>query len=435
MNRLFPVLATLALVVVGMVTTTWGAHLIGEQAWAVPHDLWRTLVAAHRLGRLDLPNLYTQPTALITFPGAALILVPASAVIDGTGLGLAFQTVHNPYPDAWLVAGPYEIVLSATALFAADAVAERLGAARSSRAVLAVAEAIALWNVSVRWGHPEDAVAVALLLYGVLALADGRTARSAWLVGAAIAVQPLVLLGLLVVLAVLPAGRMAGFLLRAAVPGAVLIAIAAAANWHATWHAVTSQPNWPSRNHPTPWTSLAPEIGGGAVAAGPSRLLAVLLACGCAFVVGRRWRRRQRVGTWNPAILGELLWWVATALAFRCVFESVMVAYYVWPVLAVALVAASAGRTRLVVTATSASVLTLVGQAEWRGPWLWWATVVVGLGLTLGAAWPGPGPGRRRPAGYGSGIRAAQESLGDQVTIQPVTNPSKTNPSNTGPRA
>ncbi len=135
-NRIFPVLATAALVAVGMLTTTLGAHLMGEQAWALPHDLWRTLVAAHRLGRLDIANLYTQPTALITFPGAALILVPASAVIDATGLGLAFQTVHNPYPDAWLVAGPYEIVLSATCPLRSGRVAERMGAARSSRAVL-----------------------------------------------------------------------------------------------------------------------------------------------------------------------------------------------------------------------------------------------------------------------------------------------------------
>ncbi len=94
-------------------------------------------------------------------------------------------------------------------------------------------------------------------------------------------------------------------------------------------------------------------------------------------------------------VLGELVWWIAIALALRCVFESVMVAYYVWPVLAVALVAASAGRTRLVVTATAASVLTFVAQVPWRGPWLWWGTVMLGLALTLGAAWPGPGRGDR----------------------------------------
>ncbi len=93
------------------------------------------------------------------------------------------------------------------ALFAADAIAERLGATRPKRAVLAAAGAVALWNVSVRWGHPEDAVAVGLLLFGILALSDGRTGRSAWLIGAAVAVQPLVLLALPVVLTVIAPRR------------------------------------------------------------------------------------------------------------------------------------------------------------------------------------------------------------------------------------
>ena len=71
------------------------------------------------------------------------------------------------------------------ALFAADAIAERLGATRPKRFWLAAASATALWSVTVRWGHPEDAVAIGLLLYAILALADARPARSAWLAGAA----------------------------------------------------------------------------------------------------------------------------------------------------------------------------------------------------------------------------------------------------------
>ncbi len=388
-RRLFPLLATLALILVGMATTTWGADLVGEHSWALPHDLWRTLVAAGRMRHLQLGGLYTQPTALITFPGAALILVPIGAVVDAAGLDLAFQTAQNPYPAAWLVAGPLEIALSATVLFAADAIAERLHADRRNRALLATAGAVVLWNVSVRFGHPEDAFAVALLLFGILALSATKEHRSAWLVGAAVAVQPLVLLGLPVVLATLPVRRIPGFLLRAASPALVLLGAAAAANWGATIRAVTSQPNWPSRNHPTPWTSLAPEIGGGAVAAGPSRALAVLLACLCGVIVARRWRTAAHpVCAWDAAALERLLWWVAMALTFRCVFETVMVAYYVWPTLAVALVAAARGRRRLPATALFAVFVTFIAQVPWRGAWLWWGITVIGLGLTLYASRP-----------------------------------------------
>ncbi|QNK80231.1 hypothetical protein [Nakamurella sp. PAMC28650] len=387
-NRKFPLLAMLALVLVGMLTTTWGAHLIGQHAWSVPHDLWRTLVAADRVRQLDLGGLYTPPTQLVTFPGAALILVPIVAVIDGTGGNLAFQTAQNPEPAAWLLAGPYEIALSGVALFAADAIAERWGADGRARALLAGAGAVALWNVAVRFGHPEDAVAVGLLLYGILALSNDRVTKSAWLIGAGVAAQPLILLGWLVVLAVLPARKMPGFLVRTAIPGVVVLGAAALANWGATSRAVTSQPNWPTShsNHSTPWTWLAPDVGGGAVSAGPGRIVAILLALVCAVVLERRWRGQRNCSIWTEGALQQVLWCVALALALRCVFESVMVSYYLWPVLAVALVASSIRWSRLVAGSVTASGLTFLAQAAWHGPWLWWGAMVAGLGLMMALA-------------------------------------------------
>jgi hypothetical protein len=382
-RRLFPLLAAVILVAVGMFTTTWGAELVGRHAWPLPGDLWGTLVAARRLVHLDLAGLYTRPTGLVTFPGAAVILAPVAAVIGAAGLGFAPPGPHNPQPGTWLLAGPYQIALSAIVLFAADAVAERLGADRPRRAVLAGAGAIALWNVSVRWGHPEDAVSVALLLYGFLALAGSRTGRAGWLVGAAVAVQPLVLLALPVLLVMAGPRRLAGFLARAAVPAAVLLAAAAAANPAATIHVVTSQPNWPAIDHATPWTSLAPHLARGAVAAGPFRVIAIVLACGCAFGGGIRWRAARKQDEPGTEALADLLWWMAAALALRCVFEPVMVAYYLWPVLAIALVAASPGWFRLVAAGVVAGALTFGSQAPSRGPWLWWAAVVAGLALLL----------------------------------------------------
>jgi hypothetical protein len=383
-RRLFPLLATVVLLVVGMVSTTWwGAHLVAKNAWQLPDDLWGTLVAARRLLHLDLSGLYTQPSGLVALPGAALILVPVVAAVDAAGLGLRAPGAQNTHPGAWLFAGPYEIALSALALFAADSIADRLGVARSKRAVLAAAGAVALWSVSVRWGHPEDAVAVALLLFGILALSDARVERSAWLVGAAVAVQPLVLLALPVVLVVLEPRRLVGFLTRVALPGGLLLAAAASANWSATVKAVTSQPNWPTVDHTTPWTSIAPHMSNGAVAAGPTRAFTILIACGCALVVKRRWRSAQPLTGWSPELLRELLWWMAVALALRSVFEPVMVAYYLWPVLAVALVTASYSWSRLVTTSLATTTLTFVSQAMWRGHWIWWGSMVAGLGVTL----------------------------------------------------
>jgi len=189
-RRAFPLLATLGLILIGMAGTIWGPVYYHETAWAVPDDLWATLVAAQRLLHLDLAGLYTAPTNLVSFPGAAVILVPVAALMDLAGIPIhaGRQGVH---PAGWLVAGPLETILSALVLFAADALAQRMGVNRLKRFVLAAASATALWNVSIRWGHPEDAVAIGLLLYAVLALADERPNRAAWLAGFAVAVQPL----------------------------------------------------------------------------------------------------------------------------------------------------------------------------------------------------------------------------------------------------
>jgi hypothetical protein len=390
-RRAFPLIATLGLILVGMAGTIWGPVYYGQQAWAVPDDLWATLVAAQRLAHLDLAGLYTAPTNLVSFPGAAVILVPVAAVMDLAGIPIhaGQQGVH---PTGWLVAGPLETILSALVLFAADALAQRMGVNLRKRFVLAAAGATALWNVSVRWGHPEDAVAIGLLLYAVLALSNEKPNRAAWLAGAAVAVQPLALLAfpLLAIAAVEPK-RLPGFVARAAIPSTALLAAAAAANWTATIHAVTNQPNAPTVDHPTPWiylTQLAPHMSDGSVAAGPARALAVLVACGCAAITWRRWRTARLAGMWRPDDLAALLWWVAVTLALRTAFEPVMVSYYVWPPLAVALVAASRDWLRLLPTAVTATVLTFLSQVSWRNPWVWWTPIVVVLALTLVSARP-----------------------------------------------
>jgi hypothetical protein len=393
-RRAFPLIAVVVMICIGMAGTIWGPVYYGGQAWAVPDDLWATLVATQRLVHLDLAGLYTAPTNLVSFPGAAVILVPVAAIMDAAGIAIhaGRQGVH---PVGWLVAGPLETLLSAVALFAADALAERMGVNLLKRFLLAAAGATALWNVTVRWGHPEDAVAVGLLLYAVLALSNGRLNRAAWLAGAGVAVQPLVLLAFPLIVAAVEPKRLPGFLARSATPAVALLAAAAAANWTATIHAVTSQPNYPTVDHPTPWiyvSWLAPHTSSGSVAAGPARALAILVACGCGLLTWRRWQTARLAGAWRPDDLAALLWWIAVTLALRTVFEPVMVSYYVWPPLAVALVAASRNWLRLIPASVTAIVLTFLAQGSWRNPWVWWTPVVVVLGLTLAAARPARSP-------------------------------------------
>jgi hypothetical protein len=385
LRRLFPLVASAGLIVVGMFTTTWGPGLIHRSEWALPYDYWGTLVAATRLAHGQLGGIYAQPTGLVSLPGTAVILVPVAVVASLLGLSLRLPGATNLHPAVWLLAGPYQIALCCVALFAADALAEHLGVGWWKRGLLAAAEAAALWSPSARWGHPEDAVATGLLLYAVLALAKGRLPAAGWLAGAAVCVQPLVLLALPMVFALLPRRRMPGFLTRAALPAAVLLVAAGIANWSVMYAAVTSQPNSPTINHATAWTALAPHMAGGNVAAGPFRLATIILACCFALVVRRRLVHRvAAAGQWPLDVLEEVLWWMALALALRSFFEPVMVSYYPWPALAVALIpAATGGWIRLVAAGLIAGAVTAEGQGTWHSVWTWWVPLVALLLLLL----------------------------------------------------
>jgi hypothetical protein len=423
MRRMFPLLASIGLIAVGMLTTTVGPTMEGKAEWALPYDLWGTLLAAVRLAHGNVGGLYAQPTGLVSLPGAAVILLPAAAVIAATGLSLQIPGPHNLHPPVWLLAGPYQMALCCVTLFAADALAEQLGVTRWKRGLLAVTGACALWNVSARWGHPEDAVATGLLLYAILALSRSRTALAGWLAGAAVCVQPLVLLPLPLLLAVLPWRRMPVFLVRSAVPSVVLLGAAALANFHATYTSVTSQPDSPVINHPTAWTSLAPHMSGTNVAAGPARLATIVLACCCALAIRRRWlaqlsapaagavaardaavapeaveAQADAAGAWPATLLADVLWWAALALALRSFFEPVMVSYYPWPPLAVALIpAATLSWPRLLSASVIAGGVTAAAQGTSHSPWIWWAPLVAGLLIMLAVArrWRLPRPDGR----------------------------------------
>jgi hypothetical protein len=407
-RRALPLLASVGLIVVGMYTTTWGPAVLGRTEWALPYDLWGTLTAATRLAHGNIGGIYAPPTGLISLPGAAVILVPGAALISALGLSLDIPGPHNLHPGVWLVAGPYQIALCCVTLFAADALAQRLGAEFWKRGLLAVASAGILWSVSARWGHPEDAVAVGLLLYAILAQSRGRPGLAGWLAGAAVCVQPLVLLALPVMLAVLPWRRMVPFLARAALPSVLLLGAVAMANWHDTYRSVTSQPNSPVINHPTAWTSLAPQMAGQNVAAGPFRLATIVLACLCAVAVRRHWRSRMSpagtAGTgpmetewqagepWPTELLASVLWWVALTLALRSFFEPVMVSYYPWPPMAVALItAATLSWPRLLAAGILAGALTAAAQGPSHTVWIWWVPIVAGLAVLLAVSRPGAG--------------------------------------------
>ena len=158
----------------------------------------------------------------------------------------------------------------------------------------------------------------------------------------------------------------------------------------------------PSENRPK-------ALSGGVVAAGPARILAILVACSCGAVAGRRWDA-ARAADWDHETLIEVAWWSAVALALRCVFEPVVAAYYLWPAIAVALIAAARTWSRLVPAALAATAVTFASQIGWHGVWAWWAPMRALLTLTLAfARVPLP---RRRAGPRGEPPPATRAALG-----------------------
>jgi hypothetical protein len=375
--------------------------------WVWPNDLWGSYRASSNLAHGHFGSIYNF--GFLEFPGILVALAPFAALSGAlhtsflqiatpdrltptypqsfVGPGLVGSPVYHSsvgyfvaHPQWLILVAPYALMLSSIALFAFDALAERLQISRPRRAVLCITEAVLLWNITVRWGHPEDAVAVALAVYALIFALDGRFVGSGWLLGAALVFQPLVLLMVPPLLAMAGRRNVLAMAIRSVLPACVLIAVPLIANFRATAHALVDQPSSPSLNHATPWTALSPHVGGGLVAAGPIRILGLVLAAGIGIWI-------YRTSVTRPELI---IWFCALGLALRPYTESVMTAYYPWAALAVGLVVAARTGRRFgvaIVVAVAATVL-----AEQHLGWLpWWTIQIVGVtALIVVAAPPKP---------------------------------------------
>jgi hypothetical protein len=369
------------LIVVGMAFTLWWSPIFGHTSiWMTPHDFWSTYRDAHYVGWGAFGAIYTDGTGLITFPTIAIVLAPIAMLTGHLNMSESFPYTLA-HPTSWLIVGPVIMALASVAVFGVDSLCRRIAMSSWQRAVAGFFVVVGLFNLVVLFGHPEDAVAVGLGCYALVAVIDRRAVAAGWLFGAAIAFQPLVLV--LVPLAIGAVGiRQAWRILwRAVAPSAVLLALPFASAYKATYQAVVVQPNWANVDHRTPWTSLAPRVSGSGqsllVAAGPLRTLSIVGAIALAFILRKKLK--------DPIVL---VWACSTALALRCVTESVMVPYYLWPSLALASILLARKWSGI-----SALGLLLVGFvtafSDIRfGEWLWWPTCIGTLLLIVAVAAP-----------------------------------------------
>jgi hypothetical protein len=391
--RAVPLVGSVAFVVIAVNYALWWDPLVHHvDAWWVPSDFYINYFATSAFVHGHWGAIYAGHTGFISFPGVIALLAPAVAMAQALHLSLGVPYTAVSTPTTWLVLEPIALLAGTMALFSVDAVARRLELPVLRRSLLMAVEVVALWDLLENNWHPEDALAVAFVLWAILAVLDGRWRRAGWLLGLAVAFQPLALLALAAVVALAPKGTAGRLLVRAGLPAALLLAGPVIANPRTTLRAVIDQPAYPLVNHPTPWLHFAPRLSEGVVAGGPVRLVAVIVAVLVSWFVCRRTERPELV-----------LWVVAVSFAARSLFEAVMVAYYIWPTLAVGLIVAARARwARFGVVCVLSLFATFFALHGWRGEWGWWSVLVLCIGAVLVAAWPArPGircsPVRRSP--------------------------------------
>ena len=407
-QNLWPLGCLVVIVVTGMLYSFyWNPLDHHSPGWNTPSDLWSTFRAAQYVTWGGEGQIYNNPAAFQTLPGIAVLFAPIAKLADSLRMSASFPlTVARP--SAWIILGPAQLALGGFLLFPLDALARRLSVGGRRRIQLLVVETVLIWPSVALWGHPEDALSLALGVYAIIAVSDGAWLRTAALFGLALSIQPLIVVIAPLAVAYFPARRWLTMVGVMVLPSLALVLAPLVQEWGPTTRILLRQPNFPIHNHPTPWMTLSPILraghvsvshfakyvtlpGGGhhltevslrvyfapVVAAGPGRIVAVALAGLIGVVVALK----------KPS-LRQLVWLAALALALRCAFEPVMVPYYLLPGLAlVSVSAATEGKTRRTIAALGLGACTLLSY-HYFSPWAYYLAMMSTLVVVFFAAWP-----------------------------------------------
>jgi hypothetical protein len=379
-RRRWPLAMMLLFVIVSMVYSLWWGPVVHHShVWMIPGDIWSTFRAAHWVGWGDIGGIYGSDTQLVTFPGIAVLLAPVAMISSTLALGESHAPIFNSQPSSWLLLGPVILLFGSTCLLAFDAMAEELGVSGPRRIVLSFMEAVVIFQVVTLWGHPEDLLALTFSLYALLAMFHGRWPLSGWLWGAAIVMQPLVILMFPLAFVRTPTTYRLRLCLFGALPSVALLSGPLVRQWHQTSAVLFHQANAEFIDHATPWIALSPTLSRTSVGAGPGRAIAILVAILIGYLAYRR----------PPSAVG-LLWLCALALSLRCFFESVMDVFYLGPPLAlIVLTAATCASWKRLAGSWAIAMVATVFAFHRASEWAYWAPMVVFLAIGLACAWPG----------------------------------------------
>jgi hypothetical protein len=389
-TRSVPTTVTVGMVVGAVVySLVWTA--LAHHKWQVYSDLWNSAGMALAVGQAHFSAVYAYPSQIDAPPGFEYLLAPF--MVLGHAIGLRTTIAHGGGLMVYsLLLVPLATVLAGSLLFAVDAVARRWGFSEGRRVAVSVVAGLAVGSDVVFWGHPEDCIALALVLWAALAVDGAPTkgvTQAGWLLGAAVALQPLALLAVAPVVARFGRRDLWRAAWRIVLPSVLLLLPELLTSAAVTVHRVVDQPYLPADESSTPFAHFARALGDGMYSGGTLRLVSTLGALVLGFVACRR---RYDLPT--------VLLVMSLSFTLRVVLESELLGFYFLPVAVLCLLLTMRRSASMFCLCAAASVACLIlGNRRAHDIVLWWPAIMATTLLMVGLAVASVrrGPASRRP--------------------------------------
>jgi hypothetical protein len=376
-DRKWPLTVAILFILTGIAFAFWWGPLVEHvSAWVDSGDLWDTYRASQWVEWGNEGTVYQHGIYSIVFPGIDVALAPVAAVATHFRLVNPYP-YYVPKPSALPILMPYVLVISAPTLIVFDQLADNLGVRRLHRIALCWMQGILLWPLVVLWGHPEEPIALAFAMLGLMAACKGKWSRAGWMLGFAVAFQPYALLLLPIMVGLMPRGERLRTMARASLVSVALLVLPLLQAWHATTRAILLQPTIFPPSHATPLLALAPRIGTGLYSAGPGRYLVAL----CALAAGW-WTWKHR-----PSLL-EVVWLSGLIFATRCVLEPVVAPNYIWAGAALLVTVAARKDLRHYSLIVAALAFASLWAYHFTSRWTYWLPIVLAFALAVVFARP-----------------------------------------------
>jgi hypothetical protein len=292
----------------------------GGHFWFYPADVWSIVDAGRDVWHGALGYVYQgAANGSYALPLSFVLIAPASGLIDHFGLveGAPFPVAH---PSAWLVVGPYTLMFGIVVMHAARRLAWELGV-RHRLWVVQVLTAVVVLFPTYYWGHFEDAIALAFVMYAVRRMLRQEYVMAALLLSVAVSAKQWVIPLIPLIVFSAPPGRRLRCLVAACALSAAFATLVFGADWADASKALlfpVNQTNITEGHVAFYWTWF------GSKTSRASRTIGLLLASGLAC----RLRRVQR----PAALMGGM----AALLLLRPLFEAINFSYYWTPALILA---------------------------------------------------------------------------------------------------